>query len=251
MTGIHRCAGAALLVAALLPVTVLADEESEARDLFERGQEHYRAGEYRLASDYFMRAHVVFPSPEFVFNAAQAHRLGQDCQRSADLYRQFLADVPDHSERDLIRRHLLDMEQCAERQRVALERAEAGTLSPEARSPSHASKSGNTVAWVLTGVGAGLVTGSALFAVDSYRASGDVERIFEDGATWTPAADAIAQRGEISERLAWVTGGLGMACLATGTYLLLRDSHEGEGLSSEPRVSSTKGGAIAGWAWRY
>lgn len=214
-----------------------ADNEDEARALFQRGQRHYRSGGYHQAAGYFMRAHALHPSPAILFNAAQAYRLAHVCEVSARLYREFLGGAPDHRDRDVVESHIAAMDACAARQ----SRSRATDLDRALLAPSPAeSRRTRTAGWILTGTGAALVTTAGFLA---YQAG-------TDSAGDKDEDDESSNTGR-TEQLAWLSGGIGLGALVTGSWLLLRDDRE-RGPTSAPRLTTTsKGGVVAGWSWAY
>jgi hypothetical protein len=80
------------------PDTELADE---ARDQYEAGAGFYRDADYASAATAFQRAYELSPSPELLYNLAQAERLSGDCAAALQHYEQ-LADLhPERSPADL------------------------------------------------------------------------------------------------------------------------------------------------------
>lgn len=53
---------------------VFADDREEASNLFDAGAEAYDAGQYLVAAEAFLKAHVLLKSPALQFSAAQAYR---------------------------------------------------------------------------------------------------------------------------------------------------------------------------------
>lgn len=225
-----------------------ASSEPDARALFERGQRHYRQGAYHRAAGDFMRAYQLRPSPAILFNAAQAYRLARICDVAAQLYREVLDQAPDHGHRDVIVSHIAAMDACASRQLQS--RANELDLTLVLDRPAPPDKS-NVAGWVVTGTGAALIATSALLAYDSHRASNKVSDAFAEGQSWSPDHAAAADRGRTSQRLAWLSGGLGVVALAGGTYLLLRDDDERQSPLSSPQLAATDRGFVAGWTWGF
>src|SRR5688572_28564308 len=85
----------ALVISVLLASTVAYAQpdkikaEAAARD----GQQRYQAGEFQLAAERFELAYQLDPDPAYLFNLAQAYRLGNSCAKAAAAYRKLLGIV--------------------------------------------------------------------------------------------------------------------------------------------------------------
>jgi len=83
------------IVLALLCGTAHAEpkgvsDNSVAIVIFTEGQRKYEASEYDAAAALFDRAYTTFPDPAYLYNAAQAYRLGKRCTQARDAYRKFV-----------------------------------------------------------------------------------------------------------------------------------------------------------------
>jgi hypothetical protein len=238
---------ACVVAMASSPVAAEPDsDDAEVRRLYERGQAHYRSGEYRAAARIFLRAYDLRALPELLFNAAQAHRLAGSCATSATLYRRYLERADSPRGRAVIERHLAAMDACvARRQRQPAKTPAPPSQRDAAEGPGD--RDPDTAGWVIAGAGAALAVTSGLLVWDAGRQSDRVSEVFERGGAWTEAEAGAARRGERSETLAWVTGVAGAAALVTGAVLLVRD----DGERSSPRLGAVPGGAVVGWAWGF
>lgn len=97
-----------------------ADPTSEARSLFDAGQQAYAAGYYLEAAQAFQQAIERVPNPAITFSLAQCFRLqyfldkkGEHLQRAIELYRRYLAEAPKGSRRDDAVSHLAVLEPMA------------------------------------------------------------------------------------------------------------------------------------------
>ncbi|MEQ9503625.1 MAG: tetratricopeptide repeat protein [Deltaproteobacteria bacterium] len=89
-------------------------DKSAAKDHYERGTRAYNLGRFDQAIDHFARAYEAHPSPVFLFNIAQAHRLAGHCEKAAFFYRRYLSEEPDSPARAEIEGHLRTLADCAE-----------------------------------------------------------------------------------------------------------------------------------------
>lgn len=85
---------AIVLLVVLLVTSSLAaqspDDVARARTLFQQGQAHYRAGEYRAAASRMTEAHAIAGAPELAFNAARAYERAGDRTEAVRYYRIYL-----------------------------------------------------------------------------------------------------------------------------------------------------------------
>jgi tetratricopeptide (TPR) repeat protein len=90
------CCPVLLLVACTCGVaTAQSVNRVEARRHFEDGSKLYHLGEFNAAAEEYKAAYKANPDPAFLYNIAQAYRLGGDYQQAVFFYRSFLGAVPD------------------------------------------------------------------------------------------------------------------------------------------------------------
>ena len=165
---------AALGLATLLAFGLSAGEaiaepvaNERAFELFQRGDELYRQGQFAEAAEKFREAYALDPNPTLLYNLARSYESLGDLERAAETYRDYLEKQPEATDRAAIERRIETLEQqIAERE--ALERA-AKRPPPKAEpapAPAPASAGPGPVPWVLVGIGAAaLVTGGILRVV--------------------------------------------------------------------------------------
>src|ERR1700679_3405566 len=71
------------------PAPAPTDKDAAAAR-YAQGQQHFSAGEDLDAADDFEAAYALDHDPVYLYNIAQAYRLGIACARAADFYRKFL-----------------------------------------------------------------------------------------------------------------------------------------------------------------
>lgn len=86
--------------------------EAAARD----GQQRYQAGEYQLAAERFELAYRLDPDPAYLFNLAQAYRLGNACAKAASAYRKLLGIVTSGPNVAKVEQYVQQMDACAKTQ---------------------------------------------------------------------------------------------------------------------------------------
>jgi tetratricopeptide (TPR) repeat protein len=225
-----------------------ADRDA-ARMLYEEAMVHYNVGEYRPALGLFKQAYKKFPTPAFLYNMAQAHRLMGNCRQALVLYRTYLRQEANSPNRGEIERLVQATEACTRqptpgRAREPAQPSPAGTRqrggepaaalrpapSPTPTSPTSppllersSGARGDVGFWTrrrtlvvgvaAAGLGLAMAGTGAWFAVDAARAADEVSDRFAAGGQWDDDIAAIERRGERSEKLAigLVAGGAAVA----------------------------------------
>jgi hypothetical protein len=113
----------ALIFASLLslaPSLALADDTTEARQLFDAGQQAYSAGLYLDAARAFGQAYDLVKNPAITFSMAQCYRLQyfvdakpEHLQEAISLYRRYIQEVPKGGRREDAVTHLAGLEPMA------------------------------------------------------------------------------------------------------------------------------------------
>lgn len=222
-----------------------ADDESmaHARDVAERGQEHYDRREYDEAIEYFREAYNLVGTSGLLYNLGQAYRLKGDCVHAATMYRHYLLVARSSRYHKLVERHLVSLDPCVR------ERLGGDVLTAVPSKPGRTSKRAGLVIG-----GAGLVVagvGTAL-AIDAMRSdSREIARV-GSGGKYDEDQDPLAQPGygdrNVTLATALIAGGLvATAAGATLYYLGWRDEKRAAVLSIAP----TPKGATAALAWGF
>jgi hypothetical protein len=271
------CPGLALLamLAATVPVAhadnALRPERipNKARELATKGRKAHKAGDYTAAVSAFKEAYVLAPSPGLLFNIAQAHRLGGNCDEAAWMYRRFLDTDPKGTHRQLAENHLATVEKCGTgglRITVTPPRLEAKVPLPASASAgaSAGAFDGATrideVAphdrgtrleqlgtYTMAGGGVALI-GAAIFAYDAHRAASSVEATYKRGGRWSEVANTDA-RGQRSAGFARMLGiGGGLAAISGAVMYGLGRHYE---QARHVEITPTAGGARVSLSWGF
>jgi tetratricopeptide (TPR) repeat protein len=101
------------------------DKRAEARVHYDNGLRKFDLGKYDEAAEEFVQAYeLVGEPPNILYNIAQAYRLAEKYERSAQFYRSFLRKVPDVPNRAEIEGRIAEMdERAADQKRQAERRA--------------------------------------------------------------------------------------------------------------------------------
>lgn len=65
------------------------DKQKIAEDEFNKGNTAYNLGRFDESVDHFTKAYEAWPQPEFLYNIAQAYRLGGNCKQAVYFYKRF------------------------------------------------------------------------------------------------------------------------------------------------------------------
>jgi hypothetical protein len=92
----------------------------EARRHFEEGTKAFNLGEFQRAVTEYKAAYNAKPDPVFLYNIAQAYRLGSDLANALFFYRSFLRNAPETPNRAEVERRIAALEkQIAEQKALA------------------------------------------------------------------------------------------------------------------------------------
>lgn len=238
--------------------------KARAQAAFADGQQHYAAGDYVEAGQTFEAAYALDADPAFLFNAAQAYRLGRACTKAAALYRAFLRDVPDPPNRTKVEQYLAQSDACA-RTEPATPPPPVPVVTKEAVRPLPIDVREDDPGRTKRQVGiASMIAGGAVLGLGLYLTHrvGVYETEREGlcaGASSTVLCEWDAAKGVRSEELessgtraevgSWVAYGIGGAALITGAILYLTHG-KAEGAPSVV-ITPTTNGALAVGSFRF
>ncbi len=107
---LHRRFRTVILVAmfALLAprVSHAAPDKAKAKVLYEQAMQHYNVGEFDEAAKLFIDAYKAAPDPTFLYNTAQAYRLGGNHQKALFFYKSYLRDAPNAANREEVEKRI-------------------------------------------------------------------------------------------------------------------------------------------------
>ncbi len=243
-----------------------ASDKARAQGLYGEGQERYAAGEYLPAAVKFEAAYALDPDPVYLFNLAQAYRLGNSCPKAVSYYRRFLDAVPNPPNLDDVRQYLAQSEACAKNQAtmppgsatsVPIVTTPPIVEPPPPQQPETLSDPGRTKRWA--GIGAVFVGGVAVGLgiyyttevgriedkrIELRAGCKDMQLGCEPG--YGDALDADGRRAQTRQIIAYTVGGVAIAG-GVALYLLGRSSGERPAVAIVP----TTGGAFAVGAFRF
>lgn len=231
-----------------------------AQAAFAEGQQRYAAGEYLPAASKFEAAYAADPDPVYLFNVAQAYRLGRQCPKAVSYYKRFLAAVPNPPNLTKVNQYLEQSQACANAM-APVEPVTTTTPPPEplvtaplvTEQPA-SDDPGRSRRWV--GIGAMVLGGAALgfgafYTTEASRLTGERQEA-RTKCLSNPCApgygDAIDAEGERAERRAQISYAVSGAAVIGGVvlYVLGRSSER-----STVAVIPTADGAVAVGAFRF
>jgi tetratricopeptide (TPR) repeat protein len=244
-----------LLVMVLLAssVAIAQPEKIKAEAAARDGQQRYQAGEYQLAAERFELAYELDPDPAYLFNLAQAYRLGNQCAKSAAAYRKLLGIVSSGPNVAKVEQYVQQMDACAKTQAPVTPTAPPPPVeeSRPVPPPLPVAKKGNApflyagIGVTTLGVVALAVGGLAMKKVADLEA--ERERVCVPSCTWSAVkarADALDADGHRYQRrmlIGYIGGGLAVGA-GIALILLSRESSERPPVTS---IAPTNGGAMA------
>jgi len=246
-----RAAGLALALAVVASRPVLAD--SKAATSYAEGQRLYSAGHYLDAANAFLGAYRLEPDPAYLFNVAQAYRLGGACAKASEYYRRFAAAFRAPPNPDKLQRYISDMDACAATQTNLLEpRApsnEAGPLAKRAgrdELPATSELGGTrrTIGIAVAAGGGAAVIAGVAFGLAARTLAEHRDQLCPAPCTWSAGlqarADDLDSRGHRDAVISILSLGAGTAALAGGIALYMI----GRPMGHEVAVVPTAGGAV-------
>lgn len=232
-------------------------ELKKAKELFERAEAAAAKREYVPSADLYLEAYALFPSTDFIFNAASMYRQANEKELAGKYYEQYLSLDSDGrgaaEAKSVLAQYEAERKEALKAREAAKQKSDASkvTLSPEdsvkesGKVESTPGKSGNSFRLpAIIGMSAGgvLVGVGVFYAVKSKMISDDVSE--------SPGFDpALEKKGRSAERNSYIFGGVGAAVVVGSTVLYVlgsnKKSKEGSALTLVPAIDSESVGAFA------
>ncbi len=236
-------------------------EMKEAKALFQKAEAFAAKKEYVPSAEYYLRAHKLFPSTDFIFNAAAMFRLADDKENARIYFQQYLSldpkgrgaaeatsalalyDAEDKAARERELAAKRDQEAKAAKDKKDQEASEnkGAELEKSEGSDKGQGRSLRLPAILTMSAGGLLVGVGVYFTLESRSISKEVS----DSQTFDPD---LEKEGREASRNAYIFGGLGAAVIVGGAiiYVLGGDEKsEKESLSFAPAITGDSVGAFA------
>lgn len=274
MTVMRRAVIATVLACTSVVGAQPASNKAKADAAYAEGQKSYAAGDYASAAQKFEAAYALDPDPAYLFNIAQAYRLGNACAKAATAYRTFLAEVPDAPNAAKVKQFIEQSDDCAKTQtpvpppvdEARPPPARTDLVPPPSPPPSPPPPTGRPgraqrLAGVVVGgfgaAGLGVAVYFTVKASDYTRQREHLcsQEIADTGTcAWTTERDTRedelndkGERAQLAARIAWTVGGA--AVLGGVALYLLAPSAAAEG--SAMTIVPSQGGAMAVGTFRF
>jgi len=203
----------------------------------------YQGKDFARAAERFAAAYRLDPQPTYLFNQAQAHRLGGQCVPARDSYQLFLEREPTSEHRVEIEGWIAEQQRCA----LALPEPEPLITIPPPAPPLRQGRSQRLVGLSIAGLGL-VGVGIGCWGVTRIGAAEDDLAALYAAGGWGPAQTAAAaeleSQGRRGQTMTWLGLGVGGAAVITGSvlYVLGRRS-----VADRPALVlvPTAGGALA------
>jgi tetratricopeptide (TPR) repeat protein len=239
-----RSALAIGLVLLLSRIAVADTPDANAgRKLFAEGQELYTKSDYDAAAAKFELAYAKDPDPAYMFNLAQAHRLGKRCARAASDYRTFLSLVSDPPNEAEVKIYIRDMDECSPKKPDPIVKAPPIQPPPDPAPVSHGeAHSRRKLAGLALGIGGAAVIGVAGFF--TWDASFLAGRRDDVKSSCEPTSSCVAtelvdydSRGHRARTIAITSWAVGGAALVAGVVFWSSGGHEQRTLTIAPTAN--------------
>lgn len=235
----------ALLIATVAPAAAEPDRE-RASAAFAAGHDRYAAGDYIGAAHAFEEAYRFDPDPAYLFNIAQAFRLGGGCAEASRYYRKFLSELPAAPNRDDVDGYLQETDACVVKQAAS----KPPLLAPQPPPPSPRVTRGD-VRLRLAGLATGFVGAVSLgVGVAFHRKVRQDQRdadglCVEDPCAWDGTVDAqqdkLDSQGSRHSAIAITAYTAGGIALLGGAALYF----VGTRVERRVAIAPARGGAVA------
>lgn len=236
-----------IVVALLVCWQAPARADRAADRALAEGRRHYDLREWDQAIAKFKESYKRTPSRKALFNLAQAHRLKGDCEDAAGLYRTYLRNYPDATNRAQVEQLAAEMDTCAKRpDEPAATKPGLETPAPVAQEPEAAApepprpvvRRHRGMRLASYGLGAGALVGFGLatkFALDGRAHDDDLASQCKTSCT-AQQAGAIDRAGHDANRNAWIAASAGGALLvgAAAMFWWSRDHAESRAVAIVP-----------------
>jgi len=221
-----------VLIAVVLVLGATRAFAQSAGDEYANGQRLYAAHDYIGAAKHFEAAYRLDPDPAYLFNIAQAYRLGDDCAHAAEYYQRFLDRAQDPPNAAEVKTQLEQQRACA-KQKALL--APKEPPPPPPAQATHAKRdSRRTLAYVAGGVGIAALAVAGVFTWDSnYLNNARDDRCNPDHPCDDGVFDDYERRGKRANIIAGTGYAIAGAAIAGGVVLYVMSKPR----ATEPRLA--------------
>jgi len=226
----------------------------EAENAYKLGQALYMREDYEGAAKQFKAAYDLDPDPVYLFNIAQALRLGKQCKESGDYYKRYLSEAQQAPNEEAVKAYIVEVDECAKSQQPAVVTPPVEPPKPEpppARPIDPPRSNKRVVGYAVGGVGVLGVGIGFYFMSRVSDLEGQADAVCSNPCMQWDAAKAakrasIDDKAHLREKLmvgSWIAGG---AAIAAGVYLIVTGGKQTE---SSVAITPTRNGAMVSLAF--
>lgn len=248
-----------------------ADDKAKAKALYTEGLKHYNLAEYTDAIKAWKESYLISKKPLLLFNIGQAFRLSGDCKQAMTFYDSYQREEPNpKNQSELDQALALCKDKPVDKpvtdkpvdKRVTDKPVDKPiTQTPavgEVASPpieEHPVDAPETTGGGMRKIGIGVgaagvvLTGLGVyFALDAGKKADDLDGYMGE---WGQDQKDLESKGQRSEKLAFVMGGVGLAAIVAGGVMFAIGGPKATAETSSVSVVPTRGGAAFGYAFRF
>ncbi|GAC1455265.1 MAG: hypothetical protein PVSMB1_04690 [Gemmatimonadaceae bacterium] len=249
-----------------------ADEIAGAKAHYERGSKLFELGRFDEAAKEYSEAFELKDDPAFLYNIAQANRLGGHTEQALFFYRSYLHKAPNAPNRGEVAARIQELQSLIEQQarakstpprdetaRIAPNANEAARETTAAQGSSSTAKSSSdaavvgvrgdktsppgrtkkVVGLVVGAVGVGALAGGIVASVLTARANDKVVATANGGGVFDPSVQGSAKSSQAAEIGLYAAGG---AMVVTGVVLYALGVRENRHAAAFASVASLEVG---------
>lgn len=235
-------------------------EMKEAKALFQKAEATAAKKEYVPSAEYYLKAYKLFPSTDFIFNAAAMFRLAGDKENARIYFEKYLsldpkgrgaaeavstlalynAEESREQEREAEAKRKADEDKAAKEKKAVADNKGADLQTDEA--PVKTPGRDLRLPAILTMSAGGLLVGVGVYFTFESRS---ISKEVSDSQVFDPD---LEKEGREASRNAYIFGGLGGAMVVGGAIIYVlggNESSEEQSLSIVPAISGDSLGAFA------
>jgi tetratricopeptide (TPR) repeat protein len=266
-------------------------QKQKTKEHYEKATLLYNVAKYPEAITEYEAAYLISADPAMLFNIAQCHRKNNQPEEAARFYRNYLRNAPNAPRREDVEKWIAEMDRAAEEKRrqattppvttpptspattpgvTTIPPPAGGTTppgmglppgtAPEATTgspypplePAPAPAKRSRVLPLTLMIGGGVLVGTSLvFAAVAGQKAKEIEDLAMRRGPFDSKAKDIEDQGKAASALAVVSGLVGLAAGATGTWLYIRTPASSERADARPAVYPLAGRGLVGGGARF
>lgn len=122
--------------AAAAPTLTKEEASRQAKDAFSEGTSFFSLGKWNEAIECWQRGFQIKPDPIFLYNIAQAYRLGENHEQALFFYKSYLRNAPKASNREEVQDKMRELEKVIAARKSTREMAPDTPIDPSPQRPA-------------------------------------------------------------------------------------------------------------------